>query len=247
MKRLVLLSGPSCVGKGPLLAAVKRLYPSLAVKLRKVLLYNDRPPRSGETDGVDYRFTRRQEVVALQERDDFIVLEVRPGNFQALAKEDVQKALREPGIPFLEAFYRFGDELWKRRWLSEKRILSVFVPPLSREEVLFLKERQDVVLEEFVAEVMKRKLLRPTKRQKGILSRPDLDDVELRAGTAYEELKAAWRYDYVIPNHDGEDSENWDRFYYPIGDARRTLLSFVDVLEGKEPRCAEKWSADLLV
>ena len=22
-----------------------------------------------------------------------------------------------------------------------------------------------------------------------------------------------------LPNHDGEDSENWDAFYYPIGDA----------------------------
>jgi guanylate kinase len=50
----------------------------------------------------------------------------------------------------------------------------------------------------------------------------------------------------VIPNHDGEDSDNWEAFYYPLGDARRALLTFADLLEGRVPACAEKWDPDLL-
>jgi guanylate kinase len=37
--RLVVLSGPSCVGKGPLSAGLKRFYPALAGGLTKLVLY----------------------------------------------------------------------------------------------------------------------------------------------------------------------------------------------------------------
>ncbi|MHC4520012.1 MAG: hypothetical protein ACYTAS_15590, partial [Planctomycetota bacterium] len=67
-----------------------------------------------------------------------------------------------------------------------------------------------------------------------------------RAGSAYEEMKQAWRFDYVIPNHDGEDSDHWDAFYYPIGDARKTLLAFADVLAGRAPAYVERWDRDLV-
>jgi guanylate kinase len=50
----------------------------------------------------------------------------------------------------------------------------------------------------------------------------------------------------VIPNHDGEDSENWNAFYYPVGDARRALLALVDLTGGKVSKFVEKWEQDLL-
>ena len=53
-------------------------------------------------------------------------------------------------------------------------------------------------------------------------------------------------FDYVIPNHDGEDSDNWDAFYFPLGDARTCLNSFVALLEGNVPAGVERWDADLL-
>ena len=246
MKRLVLLSGPSCVGKGPMLAALKKTHPSLAGKVHKVVLYNHRRPRPGELDGVEYHFRRREEILSFRGRSDFIVLEVRPGNFQALAKKDIENALREPGIAFLEAFYKFREEVRERGWLRENQILSVFLSPLTKEEILFLKGQAHVRLKELVSELMRRKLLRRTQKQKGSPSRRDLDDIEIRVGTAYEELRAACRYDYVIPCHDGEDSDNWNQFYYPLGDARKAVLSLVDILEGSEPRFGEKWPGDLL-
>jgi guanylate kinase len=47
-------------------------------------------------------------------------------------------------------------------------------------------------------------------------------------------------------NHDGEDSENWDAFYFPIGDARHSLMSVVSLLNGAPSEMCEQWEADLL-
>jgi guanylate kinase len=52
---------------------------------------------------------------------------------------------------------------------------------------------------------------------------------------------------YVIPNHDGEDSDSWEAFYYPIGDARQALNAVAALIEGVVPSGAEKWGAELLL
>ena len=67
-----------------------------------------------------------------------------------------------------------------------------------------------------------------------------------RAKSAYDELKEASHFAHVIPNHDGEDSENWNAFYYPVGDARRGLLALADLISDKVPTFVEKWEQDLL-
>jgi guanylate kinase len=47
-------------------------------------------------------------------------------------------------------------------------------------------------------------------------------------------------------NHDGKDSENWDAFYYPLGNARVALLAFISLLAGKTPSGVEHWEKDLI-
>lgn len=78
------------------------------------------------------------------------------------------------------------------------------------------------------------------------LSLKDLENIEKRASSAYRELQDAHIYKYVIPNHDGEDSENWDAFYYPLGDARLALNTFVSLLKGETPAHVEQWEKDLI-
>ena len=130
---------------------------------------------------------------------------------------------------------------------SKVSLLSIFLAPLSRDEILFLQSpERNLSLPDFLTDVMRRKLLRRTQRQKSILSLKDLENIERRASSAYTELKEAWRFEYVIPNHDGEDSENWDAFYYPIGDARKTLLAFAELVGGKVPTLVEKWDEFLV-
>ncbi|MDP6439497.1 MAG: hypothetical protein QGH74_07680 [Candidatus Brocadiia bacterium] len=245
MGRFVILSGPSCVGKGPLHAALRKFYPELAGALGKLVLYNSRSPRPGEMDGVDYHFRTREQVEELRGRAGFLVMEVR-GDIHALDGKELQAVLAR-GDAFFEGNAFVARELLTGPFARDTERLSVFLSPLSKDEIAPLNAADSAVsLPDFVADVMRRKLLRRTGRQKTNLSLKDLEDIERRATSAYVEMKEAWRFDHVIPNHDGEDSENWDAFYYPLGDARRTLLAFADLLAGRPAQGAETWDEALL-
>jgi guanylate kinase len=243
--RLVVLSGPSCVGKSPLDKAMGRLYPDLRGQLTPVVLYNDRAPRPGEEDGVDYHFRTREQIERLRECDHMVVMEVR-GDLQALDLDELADTL-DAGDAFFEGNPFVGSTLLTHPGLADVPVLSVFMSPLSRAEILFLREpERNVSLEALVTDVMRRKLLRRTQRQKGALSLPDLEEIERRSGSAYSELKKAHLFEFVIANHDGEDSDNWDAFPYPLGDARSALETFVAVLRGEAAPLAEIWEEDLL-
>jgi guanylate kinase len=244
-RRLVILSGPSCVGKSPLDKALARFYPELRQALRKLVLYNSRSPRPGEVDGVDYHFRTRSQIEALRTESRYAVLDVR-GDLQALDIEELRAGLAE-GCAFFEGNPFVGRVLQTHPKLAAIDRLAIFLSPLSKEEIVYLKDAvRNVLLPDFVTDVMRRKLLRRTHRQKLELSAKDLENIEKRASSAYGELKEAWHFDYVIPNHDGEDSDNWEAFYYPIGDARKSLNSFVALLEGRIPPSVEKWKENLI-
>ena len=244
MGRFVILSGPSCVGKGPLHTAFSNFYPEQAARLRKLVLYNCRSPRPGEIDGKDYYFRSRQEIERLREKENFIVLDVR-GDLQAVDLNDAERTLAA-GDLFFEGNPFVGRKLLEV-FAPKVSVLSIFLSPLSHEEIVFLRSQaRSLSLENFLTDVMRRKLLRRTQRQKNILSLKDLENIERRAASAYTELKEAWNFEHIIPNHDGEDSENWDAFYYPVGDARKALLAFADLVGGKGSPLVEKWEEDLL-
>lgn len=244
-KRLVILSGPSCAGKSPLDKALGRFYPELRDTLRKLVLYNSRAPRPGEVDGVDYHFRLRSQVEALRAEDRYAVLDVR-GDLQALDVEELHVMLQDSSA-FFEGNPFVGRALQTHPRLAGTDRLSVFLSPLSREEIIYLKApERHLSLPDLVTDVMRRKLLRRTLRQKLELSAKDLENIETRAKSAYGELKEAWHFEYVIPNHDGEDSDNWEAFYYPLGDARKALNAFAALLEGRVPPHAEKWEQDLI-
>ena len=59
-------------------------------------------------------------------------------------------------------------------------------------------------------------------------------------------MRFAHHFDHIIPCHDGEGNDNWDAFYYPIGDAHRALLAFAAILSGQDSQIAEQWESDLL-
>ncbi|MBC7075112.1 MAG: hypothetical protein H5T98_03340 [Syntrophomonadaceae bacterium] len=241
--KITILSGPSCVGKSPLYQALKKFYPELEQKLNKLILYNSRSPRPGEKEGVDYYFRSREELKNLGKRKDFLLIEVR-GDLQGLDLRELQLSLERGENVFFEGNPFVPQAIWNLPETAEFEMTKVFLSPLSREEIIWLKELS-VDLPSLLTDIMRRKLLRRTQRQKGILSLPDLENIEKRAHSAAQELKIAWQFDWIIPNHDGEDSDNWSAFYFPIGDARKALLSFAAILAGKEPHGAERWERGL--
>jgi guanylate kinase len=243
--RLVILSGPSCVGKSPLYKSLGKLYPELSNQFHRLVLVNSRDPRPGEIDGVDYHFRTRAQVEGLRVDRRYAVLEART-DLQALDVEELDSLLRR-GNAFFEGNPYVARTLQTHPHLANLNRLSIFLSPLSKEEITYLKTpERNVSLEGLLTDIMRRKLLRRTRRQKGELSAPDMENVEIRASSAYRELQEAWNFQYVIANHDGEDSENWEAFYYPIGDARKALDAFVGLLQGMDPPGVEKWEKDLL-
>lgn len=243
--RLIILSGPSCVGKGPLLAALRKVYPQVADRLTKFVLYDSRAPRPGEVDGLDYHFRSRAEIESLRGRAGFSVFEVR-NDLQAMDTRDLERKLDASDVLF-EGNPFIGSNLLDFGRDRQVKSLSVFLSPLSREEIVELKAKQPgVCLSDFVTDVMRRKLLRRTQRQKGILSLRDLENIEIRASSALGEMQQGWRFDHVIPNHDGEDSDHWDAFYHPIGDARQTLHAWANLLAGRLGPPVETWEPELL-
>lgn len=242
--RLVILTGPSCVGKSPLDKALARFFPELRSALRALVLYNSRAPRPGELDGVDYHFRTREQIESLREQNRYVVMDVR-GDLQALDLEDLMSTLAESDV-FFEGNPFVGRVLHTHARLSQVPKLGVFMSPLAGEEIAYLKQQHGISLSEVVCDIMRRKLLRRTRRQKGELSLKDLQNIERRASSAFQELKEAYSFQYVIPNHDGEDSENWDAFYHPLGDARRALLAFAALLRGETPSLAEHWDERLV-
>lgn len=244
--RLVILSGPSCAGKSPLVRALRRFQPELAARLQPLVLYNSRAPRPGERDGVDYHFRTRAQVAALRRRRGFAVLDVR-GDLQALDLAELRTQLARGDVVF-EGNPFVGRLLLEHPRLAGVPRLGVFLAPLSRVEIEELQRPGlGVELPALVTDIMRRKLLRRTRRQKGELGLPDLENIERRAASAYGEMREAWRFGHVIPNHDGEDSEHWDAFARPVGDARRSLLALVALLCGDPPPAwVERWEPDLL-
>ncbi len=243
--RLVILSGPSCVGKSPLHKALNRFHPELCARMHKLVLMNSRAPRPGEFEGKDYHFRNRSQIEALKADGRYVVLEVR-GDLQALDLREVDSLLRNgdalfEGNPFVARLLQTHPNL------AEFNRLSIFLSPLSSEEIIYLKApERNISLNVFLTDVMRRKLLRRTRRQKGELSARDLEDIENRAASAYRELQEAWQFQYVIPNHDGEDSDHWEAFYFLIGDARRSFNALVDLLNGTVPAGVEQWDKSLL-
>jgi len=243
--RLVILSGPSCVGKSPLVRSLGKFYPKLFKQFHKLVLFNSRDPRPGEVDGDDYHFRTRAQIEALRTDQRYAVLEAR-SDLQALDINELDSLLGRGDVLF-EGNPYVARALQTHSRLASVNRLSIFVSPLSKEEITYLVQpERNRQLEELLTEVMRRKLLRRTRRQKGDLSAADLENIETRASSAYREIKEAWNFEYVIPNHDGEDSDNWDAFYYPIGDARRSLLMFVALLEGAVPPGVESWEENLV-
>jgi len=193
---------------------------------------------------VEHRFRPREEIEQMRHDDRYVVVDVR-GDSQALDVAELSQLL-QAGDAFYEGNPYVAQLLLTNPRFDEFERLSIFLSPLSKDEIEFSLKQPNVSLRSLVTDVMRRKLRRRTRCQKGRVFAGDLGDVESRATRAYDELRTAHLFDHVIANHDGEDSENWEAFPYPLGDARRTLYAVADLLAGVTPRAAEKWEAELL-
>jgi len=95
--RLTVLSGPSGVGKDAVLAAVRRRHPDVWVSTS----VTTRPPRPGETDGVEYHFVTRDQAAAMIEAGELLEHAEYAGNIYGTPRGPVLRRLADGRPAFL--------------------------------------------------------------------------------------------------------------------------------------------------
>lgn len=226
-KKLVILSGPSCVGKGPLKQAVRRYHPE--IKFAELVLCTSRRPRlkaetkTYEVHGIDFYFLPRS-IFGQLDTNRFIVANVR-SDIQAIDIAQVRELLEGYNVVLVEVFHELGKSLME--WVKSQadldfEINSVFLLPISQKEIEEIAKTINKPPEEIVYEVMKAKL---EKR-----GEDPPHKIEERARSAYKEMLSSIYYTKVIVNHAGEDDlKEWSN---PLGlEAQRVLNEFIEVLK----------------
>ena len=233
-KLLIILSGPSSVGKTPLLKAVRRLRPDLGMAMP--VLYSSRKPRPIEQEGIDYYFRHEDEIGSLPP-DRFIIGRAR-SVLQAVDLQQIAELFERETRIVLEIYPTIGrlflDHPSVQRWSADFRLRTVFISPLTEEEIQAVQMQMKFESpQEATAAVMLPKLIRRSQQQGKILSAREVADLQLRAGRAYDEILMGKAYEIGIVNHDGEDSPHW-HYSPPIGDAGKTLKRFIQILSGQD-------------
>lgn len=96
---LIVLSGPSGVGKG---TVRKAIFEQPDIKFEYSISVTSRKMRPGEVDGVDYFFKTREEFESMIKNDELLEYTEYVGNYYGTPVDYVQKTLNEGKDVFLE-------------------------------------------------------------------------------------------------------------------------------------------------
>lgn len=229
-KRLIILSGPSCVGKSPLLKALKRVHPEIC--FRMPIFYTSRSPRSIEQEGIDYYFRSEMEVRSLP-LDQYIVARTRTV-WQGIDLEETERMFSRSDLIIMEVYPTLGTLFLEhphiRKMSADFEVRTVFISPSTEEEIQAVRTHMGFKSpDEATAAIMLPKHIARMQQQGKLLTPEVMEDIHIRAGKAYEEIQMGRSYAHRIINHDGEDSSNW-RYTPPIGEAGMTLRRFAELL-----------------
>jgi guanylate kinase len=128
--RLTVLSGPSGVGKGTVVAEVRRLFPHVWVSIS----CTTRSPRPGEADGVQYHFLSDEQFDQLIAEDQLLEYATFAGNRYGTPRRPVEQHLAAGRPTVLEIELQGARQLRNR--MPEAQF--VLLAPPSLEE---LRER----------------------------------------------------------------------------------------------------------
>jgi guanylate kinase len=229
-KRLIILSGPSCVGKSPLVKALRRVYPEILFQMP--IFHTSRQPRTIEQEGVDYYFRSEEEIRSFPP-DRFIVARTRTV-WQGIDLEETEHLFTRHDLIITEVYPTLGTLFLEhprvQKMSAEFEVQTVFISPVTEEEIQAVQTRMGFASpDEATAAIMLPKHIARMQQQGKLLTPEVMGDLHIRSSSAYEEIQMGGRYMHRIINHDGEDSTNW-RYTPPIGEAGTTLKRFVGIL-----------------
>jgi guanylate kinase len=129
---LIVISGPSGVGKDTLIEHLLKLDPNL----RYSISYTTRAPRPGEVDGVNYRFVTRAQFEELIEQGALLEHATYNGNLYGTPAAPVYEA-RAAGFDIVLKIEVHGAGLVRQRAADG---LFIFLAPPSSEELVRRQE-----------------------------------------------------------------------------------------------------------
>jgi guanylate kinase len=172
---LVIISGPSGVGKDTIIDALRRHEQETGQEGRRhyVVTITTRAPRAGEIDGVDYNFVSRDEFLRIRDARGFLEANEVHGNWYGSPRDQVRGALASGKDAILKIDVQ-GAQIVKEQ-VSQALLIFVVPPTL---ETLFQRLRT-----------------RATETA---------DELELRQRNAALELARQDDYDHVVVNETGQ-------------------------------------------
>ncbi len=139
---LVLISGPSGVGKDSVVKALLRRQ----LPLHFVVTTTDRAPRSDEKEGVDYFFVSKQQFEEFIASDEMLEYAVVYGHYKGIRKTQIREALSSGK----DVIVRLDVQGVKRvKSLCQGAVTIFIVPSNSEEWFLRLKNRNTETSEDF--------------------------------------------------------------------------------------------------
>jgi guanylate kinase len=122
MSKVFVITGPSGVGKGTLIARLLERVPGLELSVSATT----REPREGEIDGRDYHFLTPEEFSGRIEGDDFLEFATYSGNRYGTLRSEVGRRLAEGGSVVLEIEVQGARQV---RAAMREAVLVFIAPP----------------------------------------------------------------------------------------------------------------------
>lgn len=227
-KRLVIISGPSGVGKGMIIDwMLKLFFPEF---------YNEKDRYRKDRENLCiipiYKIEQGgggnagQSVYGKSKSKNTHPFECR-GKKQEIDLDELDKAIENHQTIIIEAYYETFNFL-KDRYDTSVDLASTFVSPLDAEEIRELTE-QGKKLEEYLSDLMLDSLARRAEREGKAFTQKLAKELEQRAEDSVNEIKFAHNYKQVIPNHCYESDSRW-KFPILIGEPRKVVSSLKDIV-----------------
>lgn len=123
ISRLVIIIGPSGVGKGTL---IKKLMSEFSEDLKFSISHTTRKPRAGEEDGKDYYFVSQEKFLDILNKEGFLEYNFFNDNYYGTSKKEVKRISDENKICLLEVDINGAKKIYQSG--SASFYIGVFPP-----------------------------------------------------------------------------------------------------------------------